>query len=116
MFIYVFNGIDDKMTFFLAKEYQNGSCKMYHVSDGEAEDVEGEGVCRLGSQAQSLCVNFEVTNEMRGRPSLFSVSRARPACGTNYVLQSHLPAQIFRSKNRRIEGLQKIKKVVWKNV
>ena len=104
------------MTFFLAKEYQNGSCKMYHVSDGEAKDVEGEGVCRLVSQAQSLCVNFEVTNEMRGRPSLFSVSRARPACGTNYVLQSHLPAQIFRSRNRRIEGLQKIKKVVWKNV
>ena len=48
------------MTFFLAKEYQNGSCKMYHISDGEAEDVEGEGVCRLVSQAQSLCVNFEV--------------------------------------------------------
>ena len=94
------------MTFFLAKEYENGSCKMYHLSEGKAEDVEGAEV----HQGESLCFNFEVTAEMRGRPSSFSLSPSRPACGTNFVLQSYIPPQVFRGRPRRIEGLQKVRK------
>ena len=87
---------------------------MYHLSQGEAEDVEdGPGVSRLLSLApsQSLCVNLEVTREMRGRRSYFSRSEGRPVCGTNYVVHSHLPREIFTSKTRRIEGIHKVKKV-----
>ena len=103
-----------RLTFFLAREYENGSCKMFHIEDGEAEDIEGgeRRVTRLLSGAGGgLCVNFELTNEMREKPNCFSSSALRAACGTNYVVHSHIPRQVFRSKARRIEGLQKIKKV-----
>ena len=104
---------DDRLTLFLAKEYQNGSCKMFHIEDGEAEDIEGgKRVAGVLSGARGgLCVNFELTNEMREKPNCFSSSGLRTACGTNYVVHSHIPRQVFRSKAGRIEGLQKIKKV-----
>ena len=101
---------------FLAKEYQNGCCKMFHIEDGEAEDIEGgkrvSGLLSGGRGGRGgLCVNFELTGEMRENINCFSSSALRTACGTNYVVHSHIPRQVFRSKARRIEGLQKIKKV-----
>ena len=86
---------------------------MFHIEDGEAEDIEGgERVARLLSGTRGgLCVNLELTNEMREKTNCFSSSGLRTACGTNYVVHSHIPSQVFRSKARRIEGLHKIKKV-----
>ena len=73
---------DDRMTLFLAKEYENGSCKMFHIEAGEAEDIEGgKRVAGLLSGARGgrggLCVNFELTNEMREKINCFSSSALR---------------------------------------
>lgn len=88
---------------------------MFHIEAGEAEDIEGgKRVAGLLSGARGgrggLCVNLELTNEMREKQNCFSSSGLRPACGINYVVHSHIPREVFRSKARRIEGLQKIKK------
>ena len=75
---------------FLAKEYENGSCKMFHIEAGEAEDIEGgKRVAGLLSGARGgrggLCVNFELTNEMREKINCFSSSALRQSGALSLV-------------------------------
>ena len=81
---------------------------MSHVSKGQAKDV--ESVPDLLNQSTGICLCFEVTNEMKANQSCFSQSVLPSVYGTNFVLHSHIPKQIFKT-GKKMEGLRKIKKV-----
>ena len=103
---------DVSLTYFITKEYDNGSCKTSHVDGGVAEDTEtGAGVARRMAQHSGLCLSFEVTNEMKTKESCFSRSNVASVYGINFVTNSYIPRHIFKT-GKKIEGLRKIRKVV----
>ena len=109
---FIFIRDDVSLTYFITKEYDNGSCKTSHVDGGVSEDAEtGAGVARRMAQHSGLCLSFEVTNEMKTKESCFSRSNVASVYGINFVTNSYIPRHIFKT-GKKIEGLRKIRKVV----
>ena len=102
------------MSYFVNKEYDNGSCKSYHVINRIAEETSnGEKITRLMSTEPGFCMSFEVSNEMKTTESCFSKSKLSCVYGTNFVYHSHIPTEIYKT-GKKLEGLRKIKKVLIK--
>ena len=102
---------DVSLTYFVTKEYDNGTCKSSHVVNGEKEDViNGRSIEKKMTQSPGLCLSFEVTNEMKINETCFSKSKLVSVYGINFVYNSHIPKKIL-IPGRKLEGLRKVKKV-----
>ena len=92
------------------KEYDNGTFKQFHVDNGKLEDIEtGEKIENILNKDSALNVAFEVSNEMKTIPSALSRSKVSCVYGTNYVVSSYIPKNIFCG-SKKFEGLRKVKK------
>ena len=99
------------MSYFVNKEYDNGTCKSFHVINRIAEATEnGENITKLMSTGPGFCMSLEVSNEMKTNESCFSKSQLSCVYGTNFVYHSHIPSEIYKT-GKKLEGLRKVKKV-----
>ena len=105
-------GLTLDLVLVLATEREDGQWRqvLLHSGDTGELDVEDEEADKVLADPTNLTMVFEVSQEMKERPSAFSRAETVSVFGSNYVTTSFLPGQYKSSTVQPGNVLRKIGK------